>query len=263
MLVLTLLLFVPCFAAATSNSGYFSFPLKADDVPTVHNADVLNVTWYSLYDQAVLYFWCSQTLMDTVRGLGGDGSLQYTVNTSWSSPCHWQYAKQSDESKYMDSGFVDVTNLKATPIVTWGPKAAGVACGASTVTATASAATIITTVTATPAASNATADQEPKQPLGTGASIGIGVAIGAVVTGIVSVLCFVGRKRAQAQSNQAAAAAYHDDRKSFYELNSTSRPVEADNSWSGHYANAVELPPVPFPHDTPARHRSDASSQVK
>ncbi|KAK0654625.1 hypothetical protein DIS24_g5132 [Lasiodiplodia hormozganensis] len=263
MLVLTLLLFVPCFAAATSNSGYFSFPLKADDVPTVHNADVLNVTWFSLYDQAVLYFWCSQTLMDTVRGLGGDGSLQYTVNTSWSSPCHWQYAKQSDESKYIDSGFVDVTNLKATPVVTWGPKDAGVACGASTVTATASAATIITTVTATPAASNATADQEPKQPLGTGASIGIGVAIGAVVTGIVSVLCFVGRKRAQAQSNHAAAAAYHDDRKSFYELNSTTRPVEADNSWGGHYANAVELPPVPFPHDTPARHRSDASSQVK
>lgn len=43
---------------AISNTNYFTFPSKTDDIPLVHTGDTLNVTWLSDYSQAVMYFWC-------------------------------------------------------------------------------------------------------------------------------------------------------------------------------------------------------------
>lgn len=43
---------------ALSNTNYFTFPSKTDDIPLVHLGDTLNVTWLSDYSQAVMYFWC-------------------------------------------------------------------------------------------------------------------------------------------------------------------------------------------------------------
>lgn len=57
--LLLLLLAQQCIAS--TNSFYFSFPSKTDDVPLVHNGDTLNVTWFSEYNQAVLNFWCGTT----------------------------------------------------------------------------------------------------------------------------------------------------------------------------------------------------------
>lgn len=56
--------------------------------------------------------------MDRFSGLSGDGQMAFTANTSWTSPCHWQYALHSDESTFFDSGWVDATNEKVTPAVT-------------------------------------------------------------------------------------------------------------------------------------------------
>ncbi|KAF4301934.1 hypothetical protein GTA08_BOTSDO10432 [Botryosphaeria dothidea] len=57
-------------------------------------------------------------LVDRFSGLSGDGQMAFTANTSWTSPCHWQYALHSDESTFFDSGWVDATNEKVTPAVT-------------------------------------------------------------------------------------------------------------------------------------------------
>ncbi|KAH7043296.1 hypothetical protein B0J12DRAFT_672665 [Macrophomina phaseolina] len=58
---LLLLLRLATPAAASVNSFYFSFPSKTAAVPLVHNGDVLNVTWFSEYNQASLIHWCGGT----------------------------------------------------------------------------------------------------------------------------------------------------------------------------------------------------------
>ncbi|KAH7043320.1 hypothetical protein B0J12DRAFT_702071 [Macrophomina phaseolina] len=121
--------------AGAVNSDYFALTLKAAAAFTVHNGDVLSVTWFSTLDQAILYLCCGSKQSkkspkflylryeanDSVGrypGLSGNEQLTFTLNTSCTSPCHWQYALQSAESTFFDGGWVDVPNEKATPVVT-------------------------------------------------------------------------------------------------------------------------------------------------
>ncbi|EKG15090.1 hypothetical protein MPH_07773 [Macrophomina phaseolina MS6] len=243
-----LALLAACSRAATFNNNYFTFPLKSDEVPEVHNGDTLNVTWKSGYDQAILYHWCGQTLMQEFPGLGGDGTQSFIVNTSWTSPCHWQYVNQENIATFLDSGFVDVTNIKATPAVTWAPTSSGVACGIQTVTTTNNAGKTITSVatseaTATSASNNTAANvsasttaacdnQLNTSGLITGPGIGVGVAIGALVAGLTAagwallVRRHSSRQRAMAMHSRDP----HEGYPRSYELPYSARPVEIESS---------------------------------
>lgn len=35
--------------------------------------------------------------VNRIPGLSGNGHMAFAVNTSWTSPCHWQFALQADE----------------------------------------------------------------------------------------------------------------------------------------------------------------------
>ncbi|KAK8156533.1 hypothetical protein BKA80DRAFT_281788 [Phyllosticta citrichinensis] len=55
--ILLVLLSLFTYPAASENSNYFSFPLLAASIPTVHNGDTVNVTWKSHTAQASLNHW--------------------------------------------------------------------------------------------------------------------------------------------------------------------------------------------------------------
>ncbi|KAK0610209.1 hypothetical protein DIS24_g12163 [Lasiodiplodia hormozganensis] len=267
--LLLLLLAQQCIAS--TNSFYFSFPSKTEDVPLVHNGDTLNVTWFSEYNQAVLNFWCGTTQLEVIDGLSGNGNRVYTVNTTWTGKCHWQLAQQDDADRYVDSGFVDVTNAKVTPALLWKPSAAGTACSVAATSssslasstaaaATTSASPVITNfVVATQTAACAEGDGAGVAALSPGASMGVGVGIGAVVTGVITAVVWLcamrrrkGREGEEGQGNvRAVGEAQMDGGPVEYreypvvhELNPMNAYVEAD--WSHRKSlMPVELPQTP------------------
>lgn len=234
-------------AAASTNSFYFSFPSKTTTVPLVHNGDVLNVTWFSEYNQASLEHWCGTTqrpssppllfspprtdiphAVQSIPGLSGNGRMTFTVNTTWTGSCHWQLVQQGDADRYVDSGVVDVTNARASPAaLTWQPAGAGTACGVATVTASAAASLLAAAGATTTAAAAAGATEgagcvggggegegegAEKPGLSTGASMGIGIAIGAGVAGVVTAVVWVvlrRRRGAAARGEEKAAGGAH------------------------------------------------------
>ncbi|KAK7616837.1 hypothetical protein IWX50DRAFT_374469 [Phyllosticta citricarpa] len=242
-ILLVLLSLFACHVAS-ENSNYFSFPLLAASIPTVHNGDTVNVTWKSNTAQASLNHWCNQILpyrkrkpsVEGIDGLSGDGHHVFTVNTSWTSPCHFQYVNSADVSDYIDSGALEVTNQKATPAVTWVPTAIGTACGLQTATSTLSAGQKVTATTTIYSVVTASASINQKHALSGGAGIGIGIAVGAAGVGLMTAVVWMLMRRRQRQQQQQLIQL--DERKPedikspFYgfELNDSAVPMELDPS---------------------------------
>ncbi|KAK7527987.1 uncharacterized protein IWZ02DRAFT_443110 [Phyllosticta citriasiana] len=200
-----LLVLISLFAChvASENSNYFSFPLLAASIPTVHNGDTVNVTWKSNTAQASLNHWCNQILLEGIDGLSGDGHHVFTIKTSWTSPCHFQYVNSADVSDYVDSGALEVTNQKATPAVTWVPSAIGTACGLQTATSTLSAGQKVTATMTIYSVVTASASINQKHALSVrGAGIGIGIAVGAAGVGLMTAVVWMLMRRRQRQQQQ-------------------------------------------------------------
>ncbi|KAK8197002.1 uncharacterized protein BKA78DRAFT_340731 [Phyllosticta capitalensis] len=192
---------------ASENSNYFSFPLLAASIPTVHNGDTVNVTWKSHSTQASLNHWCNQVLqrahiVEEIDGLAGDGHHVFVVNTSWTSPCHFQYVNSGDTSDYIDSGALDVTNEKATPAVTWLPSAVGTVCGVQTVTSTLSAGQKVPATTTVFSTITGAATLAPKSEISGAKGIGIGIAVGAAGVGLLTSGMWMLMRRRQIRQNQ-------------------------------------------------------------
>lgn len=187
--------------------------------------------------------------MNRIPGLSGNGHMAFAVNTSWTSPCHWQFALQADEATFFDSGWVDVTNRKATPVVTWQPSAAGTACGVQRATGV-STVTVTSAPAATGTGSGSAASEDAQPALSTGASVGVGFAVGVGVAGATAAAwMLLWRRRmlrgrvggAGGKDDGACAAVCESSARPVHELHHSFRPAEADAGWDAR--RVVELPP--------------------
>ncbi|KAF2139483.1 uncharacterized protein K452DRAFT_360287 [Aplosporella prunicola CBS 121167] len=214
--MIPILLFLSAFhvllcRSELSNTDFFLFPLRSDEVPIVHSGDIVNVTWLSQYDRINLYLGCADGQADSYEDQPGSGNIVLTVNSTWTSPCHWQLVKRGDEKHYFDSGQIDVTNAKATPAVTWIPSSlATPSCGVQTISASgqstgASSPVAIATVTATSGCSNSTSNNDNSHEMGTGASIGVGIVAGVAAGALVGTLTLMMHRRLHKKRQEKAS----------------------------------------------------------
>lgn len=206
--------------------------------------------------------------VEELRSLGGDGTLSVVVNSSWTSPCHWQYCQQANEAIFVDSGHVRVTNERATPAVTWVPSSTlGTACGIQSATVTNSAGqTVTTTVAASATAtsdatsnnslSSSTACADPKSgtSLTPGAGVGVGIAVGLAIAGVTAAVWIPLRRRCLGKpqpgyAQESSQVALHPNQ--MYP-----KPAEVDNQGRAEIDNEgrvgvwalSELPSSPHKH---------------
>ncbi|KAF2136901.1 uncharacterized protein K452DRAFT_116902 [Aplosporella prunicola CBS 121167] len=187
--------FSACSSASYSNSEYFSFPPKSNNIPTVHVGDTLSVEWSAVnIQQAYLQHLCNGSIVQTIPSLSGSGHQTFKVNASWTSPCLWRYYRQETKINYVESGYVKVgaADASASSATTWQPSGLPSACALQSPT---SAATDDDDDTATSASASST--DAPQAPAGSGtacaasakltasisdgAGVGIGFAAGTAV----------------------------------------------------------------------------------
>ncbi|KAF2139482.1 uncharacterized protein K452DRAFT_360286 [Aplosporella prunicola CBS 121167] len=253
-LIITIGLFNPCYGKASEwkNSEYFLFPVKADDIPTVHVGDTVHLKWASLYSQAYLQQYCNGTAVNKVPGLAGDGEHTFVVNSTWVSPCYWRYYTQESIYKYVESGYVYVTSSQTTPAVTWEPQSLGTACGIQSVTAGPSvnaASTSTITIGPTSGAEETSSDTEctgkEAKKITSGAGVGIGFVVGSAIAGLTAGFWTIWQRQHLKKSTPEVEKPHEADgvpHQPAWELPSESRPVELMTM-----RRFAELPSTPKP----------------